>query len=214
MLRFLRDRVPDRKLRLFAVACARRAWPASVEDGATRDAVEVAERFADQAATVKECRAARAALAAPLGAEADWRVRYARHMAKGVAKADAGAAALETALLALQLAGAPALERYEGDAISAADRHSARVEAARQVASVRCLFGNPFRPVAADPSWLTSDVLALAQGIYDERAFDRAPILADALEDAGCADADALAHLRHGGEHARGCWVLDLVLGL
>ena len=56
-------------------------------------------------------------------------------------------------------------------------------------------------------------VVKIAQGIYDERAFDRLPILADALEDAGCDNADILAHLRSPGPHVRGCWAVDLILG-
>jgi hypothetical protein len=78
---------------------------------------------------------------------------------------------------------------------------------------IRCILGNPFRPVSLDPSWLTSTVVALAEGIYADRAFDRLPILAGALEDAGCGHADILAHCRGDGPHARGCWVVDLVLG-
>ena len=74
-------------------------------------------------------------------------------------------------------------------------------------------FGDPRGPVARDPSWLTETVLALAQGIYVERAFDRLPILADALEDAGCDNADVLGHCRGPGPHVRGCWVIDLLLG-
>ncbi|MBP3959984.1 hypothetical protein J8F10_32485 [Gemmata sp. G18] len=78
---------------------------------------------------------------------------------------------------------------------------------------MRELFGNPFRPVALVPVWLTSTVRALAEGIYQERAFDRMPILADALQDAGCDNEDILTHCRQPGEHVRGCWVVDLVLG-
>jgi hypothetical protein len=77
---------------------------------------------------------------------------------------------------------------------------------------IRCLFGNPFRQATADAAWLTSAVLGLARGIYEDRAFDRLPILADALEDAGCASLDVLDHCRSGGRHALGCWVLDLLL--
>ena len=61
--------------------------------------------------------------------------------------------------------------------------------------------------------WLTSTVEQLAESIYADRAFDRLPILADALEDAGCTNADILNHCRQPGEHVRGCWVIDLLTG-
>ena len=80
---------------------------------------------------------------------------------------------------------------------------------------LRDLLGNPFRPVSSSPDWLLSNggaAVQLAQAIYAERAFDRLPILADALEDAGCDNADILAHCRQPGEHVRGCWVVDLLL--
>jgi hypothetical protein len=86
------------------------------------------------------------------------------------------------------------------------------VERNAQSTLLRCLFGNPFRPVALKPTWRTSNVTALAKAIYADRAFDRLPILADALEDAGCDKADILNHCRQPGEHLRGCWVVDLVL--
>jgi hypothetical protein len=91
--------------------------------------------------------------------------------------------------------------------------NDAECESIQQAALVRCIFGNPFRPVAIDPAWLTSTVVALARGIYDDRAFDRMPILADALQDAGCDSDDVLNHCRDDGPHARGCWVVDMVLG-
>ena len=79
---------------------------------------------------------------------------------------------------------------------------------------LRDIFGNPFRPLAFDPAWRTTDALLLARGIYEEKAFDRMPILADALQDAGCDSADILDHLRDpNATHVRGCWALDLVLG-
>jgi hypothetical protein len=74
------------------------------------------------------------------------------------------------------------------------------------------VFGNPFHPVAFDPRWRTSDVFGLARAIYDDKAFDRMPILADALMDAGCAEEQVLGHCRGNGAHVRGCWVVDLVL--
>ncbi|WP_238602501.1 hypothetical protein [Fimbriiglobus ruber] len=77
----------------------------------------------------------------------------------------------------------------------------------------RCVFGNPFLPEFIETTWMTSNVVALACGIYQERAFDRMPILADALQDAGCDSDDILAHCRGDGPHVRGCWVVDLLLG-
>jgi hypothetical protein len=78
---------------------------------------------------------------------------------------------------------------------------------------LRCVVGNPFRPVPFDPSWRTPAVLHLAQAIYDDRAFDQLPILADALEEAGCTNGEVLDHCRGPGPHVRGCWVVDLLLG-
>jgi len=69
-----------------------------------------------------------------------------------------------------------------------------------------------WRPVL-NPAWLTPTVQSIAACIYQDRAFDRLPILADALEEAGCTNADVLLHCRQPGEHVRGCWVVDLVLG-
>jgi hypothetical protein len=80
---------------------------------------------------------------------------------------------------------------------------------------VRDIFGNPFRFPRFDPAWLTCNdacAVKLAKGIYEERAFDRLPILADALEDAGCTDPDFLGHCRSAGRHVRGCWVIDRLL--
>jgi hypothetical protein len=75
------------------------------------------------------------------------------------------------------------------------------------------VFDVPLRFVTIRPSWLTSTVVALARGIYEDRAFDRMPILADALQDAGCDSDDILNHCRGPGPHIRGCGVVDLVLG-
>ena len=82
-----------------------------------------------------------------------------------------------------------------------------------QAALAREVFGNPFHPVTVDPAWLSPTVVSLATAIYEERAFDRLPVLADALEDAGCTNSDLLNHCRQPAEHARGCWAVDLLLG-
>ena len=79
---------------------------------------------------------------------------------------------------------------------------------------VRDVFGYPFAPVRFEKQWKTEAVKLLAGGIHAEGKFDRLPILADALEEAGCDDADALGHCRGPGPHVRGCWVVDLVRGV
>jgi hypothetical protein len=86
-------------------------------------------------------------------------------------------------------------------------------ERREQAALVRCVFGNPFRPQPEVAALLTREIRDRAEAIYAERAFDRMPLLADALETSGCASADLIDHCRSACEHARGCWVLDLLLG-
>src|SRR5262249_55305243 len=96
-------------------------------------------------------------------------------------------------------------------------RNAIRVrERGAQAALLRELFGpTPFRTPAVERSvlaWNDACVPKLAEAIYDGLAWDRLPVLADALEEAGCADADVLSHLRRPGPHVRGCWALDLLL--
>jgi hypothetical protein len=80
---------------------------------------------------------------------------------------------------------------------------------------LRDIFGNPFRPaVTFAPEWRTDTVMSLARTMYDSREFSAAPILADALQDAGCDSDELLAHCRDPNQvHVRGCWVVDRVLG-
>ena len=78
---------------------------------------------------------------------------------------------------------------------------------------LRDIFGNPFRPVAFDAAWRTDTAVSLARGMYESRDFGAMPILADALQDAGCDSDDVLDHCRGPEPHVRGCWVVDLVLG-
>ena len=84
---------------------------------------------------------------------------------------------------------------------------------AEHASLLRDIFGNPFRPVTVDPSWLTSTVVAVARQMYESRDFSPMPILADALQDSGCEEERVLGHCRGPGPHVRGCWVCDLILG-
>jgi hypothetical protein len=85
-------------------------------------------------------------------------------------------------------------------------------ERAQQAALLRDVFGNPFSPVTFSPDWSTDTAVSLARQMYDTREFGAMPILADALQDAGCDSDEILSHCRGAGPHVRGCWVVDLVL--
>jgi hypothetical protein len=76
------------------------------------------------------------------------------------------------------------------------------------------VFGDAFRPVAFESAWRTDTAGSLARQMYESCEFSLMPILADALQDAGCVDAQLLRHCRGPGPHIRGCWAVDLVLGL
>jgi hypothetical protein len=106
-------------------------------------------------------------------------------------------------------------EEQERDRIGALESGWANRERAAQAALLRCILGNPFQSLpVVDPvvrAWNDGTVGRLAEAIHDERAFERLGVLADALEEAGCSDASILAHCRQAGEHARGCWVVDLL---
>jgi hypothetical protein len=85
---------------------------------------------------------------------------------------------------------------------------------------LREVFGNPFRRFTPDPTWLSATLVSLAEAAYADRPLpdghldsSRLPVLADALEDAGCNNAEILAHCRGPGPHVRGCWIVDLLLG-
>jgi hypothetical protein len=197
MLEFLgaSGKASDRKLRLFACACCRRIWHL-LADKRSRDAVEVAELFADGQASDNDRRAADVqAGAACFSAPPDSSVADAAYAAKECCFPSADSAALHTASIA-------------------ADDVNAELA---QAALLRDIFGTlSFRSVGIDTAWLRwnhGTVPAVARRVYEERAFHDLPILADALEDAGCTAADLLAHCRSGGEHVRGCWAVDLILG-
>jgi hypothetical protein len=192
MLEFVRGKASDRKLRLFAVACCRRLG-AELPDQRSWDAVHVAECFADGNGTEHDLMIARRDAEASFQKD---RTAYAAVQATGGKAWDAAVGAVE----AVDYLG---WEWYE----EGVEREQV------QTGLLREIFGNPFRPVALDPAWRLSNVIALAKPIYDDRAFDRLPVLAEALEEACCDSQDILNHFRGPGPHVLGCWALDLLLG-
>jgi hypothetical protein len=115
--------------------------------------------------------------------------------------------------LLVAISRSAAWDRYQRGRPQPFEPAAARREKGPFCHLIRCIFGNPFRPPPAlDTACRTPAVVALARAIYEERRFEEMPVLADALEEAGCTDEDFLGHLRGPGDHARGCWPLDLVL--
>jgi hypothetical protein len=215
----------DRKLRLFACACYRRIHHL-LPNPRARAAVEVAERFADGRAASAELQQAWSGLQAVLEAlEGTWRAadgtertellpdHEALALAFQVCRDEAPKAAWYATYNASWTAAAIAHPRA---ALSdPAFRATESAEEQVQANLLRCIFGLlPFRPFPLDPlwpAWNEGMAVKLAEGIYQDRDFssERMGVLADALEDAGCADEQILTHLREPGLHAQGCWVID-----
>jgi len=228
MIALLHDSVSNRKMRLFAVACCRRviSWTEFADqlqgsvpmaDGSSvpfnrgddyRNAVLVSERFADGEATEAELSKAYWRADDNMFSQCDY--------CSGDLFRDITLDSIE------DLAEIPRMVRemfYEFDRptpdtpLPCPADLQARDESRSQADLLRDIFGNPFRPVVFSPSWSTDTTLSLARQMYESRDFTAMPILADALQDAGCDSADILAHGRGHGPHVRGCWVVDLLLG-
>jgi hypothetical protein len=209
MLEFLRGTASERKLRLFAGACCRQVW-SMLANQECRHLVEVSERFADERASLSELEKAREAVEESVrNAQYTWCLGVERGSDSFLAAARAAETGRhrEAANYARQLA----------EALNSPRQRAAAEEAsASQCHLIRDVFGNPFRPVVGEQAWLSQKegtVRRIAQAIYDERRFSDLPILADALEEADCSEPAILSHCRSAGEHVRGCWVVDLLLG-
>lgn len=208
MLAVLRDKVSDRKLQLFAVACCRAAW--ELFDGPSRTAIETAENYADD----RVDEAARSAARSVIGIHkaAAWAcVQRGRNMATA---AELSLREIEVGLLPLLIAQTK----------NQRPRRQARTLLASQIHAPQCallhdIFPDPFRPTVFSSSWRTPDVIDMARAVYEARSLPQGtldpkilPILTDALEEAGCTAQAILDHLRQPGPHTRGCWVVDQVL--
>jgi hypothetical protein len=189
-----------RKLALFSCACCRRIWDSLPDNRYTR-AVETLEGFVDGFVSLDETQAAQTeAWAAARNSREEWLWGGQRPWEQAVWAVEI---ATWTREITHSVPFTVSTTELEDDG-----------ECPDQSGILRCIFGPlPFRPVTLDPAWLTPTVQSIAQTIYTDRAFDRLPILADALEESGCANEEILNHLRQPGVHVKGCWALDLVLG-
>jgi hypothetical protein len=180
----------ERKWRLFVCAICREVWHL-LTDSRSREAVQAGEAYADgnvsKADLQNACLAARKLYR--IGDAAPWPWL-------------ASCAATTTPF---KLDGILSLCNEAAA--------SSKMDFASQCHLLRDVFNNPFRPVTFNASWRTSSVVNLASAMYEHRAFDCLPLLAGTLEEAGCRDAELLAHCRWSWPHVRGCWALDLVLG-
>ncbi len=187
MLEFLQGKASDRKLRLFAVACCRALW-GEIRDERSKVAVEIAEKYAEGLATLDELVAAHGA----------HERTFRRHAHDGIYYAIEAATEHPAGFDPYYI-------------LASASPELIGEERRWQASVLRDIF-NAFHPAPLDPSWLTSTVTTLARQMYESRDFSPMPILADALQDAGCENPDILSHCRSEGPHVRGCWVVDLLL--
>jgi len=215
MLRFvkqwrtIRKQVKQRKQRLFAIACCRRLW-SLIDDERTRRGIEVVERFADGQATSEEL----------LTAETESNAAWLKNAGDDISLAclqlfgkDVNGMHASTSTLSAAFRQQQTKKREPSEPLAGRQRGAYPPEERAQCALIRDIFGNPFRPVAFSREWRTDTAVTLARQMYEAREFGAMPILADALQDAGCDSDDILAHCRGPGPHVRGCWVCDLVLG-
>jgi hypothetical protein len=213
-----------RKAHLFACACCRRIWDL-ITDDACRAAVGFVEQYVEEwSAYSPEWFAIRETVDQTfhrsIGSYPECNADPAHYAVVATLWATRPVPDQAVFSTAYYVARALAFQQLNS-AEQVADRRAFRDRAEEQHRSsladmFRDVCGNPFRRVVIDrtlKTWKGGTIPDLAQAIYVQRAFDRLPIVADALQDAGCTDAAVLDHCRSGGEHVRGCWALDLLLG-
>ncbi len=209
LLQFLQNRISTRKVRLFAVACCRQQWEL-FPNIPHRRLIEAAEQFADGVGTADELQR----LAKPL--ERPWSKpslsREELHLASA-----AGALAWDNEVFSWRTALGVAQSVSEAVSARLGDYTQEFYESEREIiphiTTLHDIAGSPFYPEAVEPAWLTSTVVLLARGMYDSHDFSAMPILADALQDAGCDNDIILGHCHAPWAHVRGCWAVDLILG-
>lgn len=209
ILAFARGKTSDRKCLLYSVACSRRGW--ELIGDCERRWAHLAERYADGELTLEDLRSAGGGHIVGEGILSNDDILTA---VGGVANNVALDIAYDRAADHLNASGNVIDEASERDLdeLDTAASREFRVESIVQCQLLRDIFGNPFRLANFSSEWRTGITLSLARQMYERREFFSLPILADALQDAGCGSADLLDHCRSGGLHVRGCWVVDLVL--
>jgi hypothetical protein len=214
MLDYLEGKVSDRKLRLFACACARRYW-SLLRWPRSRTAIEVAERFAESQASAAELEEARQG-----GDLSAANAPHYERFAYFAAAATTAEAAIEAARNAREngrlMAVSEAVEAVTPlEDFQEIVREASATEGRAQCDLLREVVGNLYRPTHVKRLWLdwgNGAVSVMARLIYDGCQYEDLPYLADALLDAGCDDENLLRHLRTPGAHVRGCWALDCLL--
>jgi hypothetical protein len=201
--------LPDRKHRLLACGLCRQVVPL-VERPALRSVLDVSEAFADGLVTASEL--ARARYGASQIAESRTKCPAKKRFASAVAKA--ASLALPSSLNWFKTIDPAIVDRISRALCNGLDLLAGDGVAPPQLPRYGALFDDvvPHR-VTCCPEWRTSTAVAIARWMYDAREFSAMPILADALQDAGCDSDELLDHCRGPGPHIRGCWVIDLLLG-
>jgi hypothetical protein len=212
LLTYLGPRADARRLRLLACACCRAIWP-QLPDPRSRAGIEVAERYADGKASKRELAEALTQAVAAVGT-GERNAGYAPYWTLKYNLRDCLANILSAAVgAATRSAVGPARTGKQSEVWTMATASAIASATATQAELVREVFGNPFRPAVLPAALRTPVVLGLARQAYAEHDFALLPVLADALEDAGCEDGQLIAHLHGPGPHVRGCWALDRILG-
>jgi hypothetical protein len=212
MVESLWDKGSKRKLRLLAVACCRRIAHL-VTDVRYHAVVAEVEGFMEGTLSRERLEAVQAECRSeprPIGSWLDPQYLAAyvlKHLPYACLHDDPVAHLLDFFSF-IQMASAGAQAPVNSEAWQAASGAEEKAECEL----LRDIFGNPYRPVTFSRSWRTNTAVTLTRQMYDSREFSAMPILADALQDAGCDSADILDHCRGPGPHVRGCWVVDLVL--
>ena len=209
MLHFIAGTMTDRKSRLFAIACCRRILHLCAARG--RAAVDRAEQMAMGLLSPAEW--SRSVDLERIGRDAAEACANQTLLSLGNVPREA---ALECAEGSARVAGLAHAYALGTDQAWTVGRYAVmREELSAQSDLLREIVGTPFFPVTIDLSWLSwqqETVRKIVESIDGDGTYQELPILADALEDAGCDDAEILAHCRSSGPHVRGCWVVDLLL--